>query len=171
MLLRRIVYLLLALLIAFPSASKLSAKCVFHAIHISYTQAEWKNGAITGKATYFKDDYDKAVSVWSKKGLDKLSLSDQHYLRDAYFKGYFRAWVNGVATGLNMKITDVEEDGSSYIFHFTFELPSSPKMVTLDNRIIHTQYSDQTNLLQITVNGREINHAFTASEPTFRLRP
>ena len=159
--------ILAGLLLAAP-VHQVHAVHLVHAVHISYTQATWTESTITGKATYYKDDYDRAVLDWS--GKPQLSTEEAAKLRSQYFTNYFRLWLGSFTKQIQASITSIEDDGSSYIFHFSFELPTGSNAVTLDNRIIAKEYRDQTNLLQITVMGRDENYVFTKSDPTISLR-
>lgn len=165
-----LVSLFLVFLFLFGSRNVVSAMASeFHAIHISYTQAEWTGNTLAGKVSYYKDDYLKAVGEWAKKDLAALSSKERSWWCEQYLKAYFRAWSGDFQHPLDLHIDQLQEDEASYIFNFSYAVPAASRSIILDNRVIQQQFSDQTNLILVKAFGETYNHSSTTGSPTFTI--
>ena len=142
-----------------------------HDIHISYGQAELVGSKLTGKFTYYKEDFNRAVGNWYNIPVESRALRVGNDLRINYLRNYFRVWMNGLEQQLAVEITGHNEDESSIWFEFSVQVPEHMKFLTLDNRILFKEYSDQMNLLLVKAFSREHNYIFTSSATTFYLQP
>ena len=140
-----------------------------HDIHISYSQAELKEGSLSIKVSYYKDDFTKAVKNWYQGKADKFSVEEMQAAELDYVKNYFRVW-NGSYTNQIMpapvKITD---DGTSIIFELDFSCVAANTLI-IDQRVLFKEYNDQMNIFFIKAFGKEENHIFTPAKPTLLIK-
>ena len=139
----------------------LAGSVMAHAIHISFMQAEWNGAKLSGKVSFYKDDYNKALAEWSPK------CTMDNGLKLRYLKSYVRLWSNNSSRPIEIQITKMSEDDNSYIFEFVCAVPSGTQKVLMDNQVLFRQYRDQSNLIMLKHRGQEMNYSCSAAAPTF----
>ncbi|MEP7233958.1 MAG: DUF6702 family protein [Ignavibacteriota bacterium] len=139
-----------------------------HDIHISYAKAELKDGVLSVKVSYYKDDFTRAVKDWYAAGAN--AKSDIQAEEFEYVKNYFRVWSGNYQSPITPELTARHDDGTSVIFEMKFTADTSTSLI-LDQRVLFKEYPDQMNILFIKAFSKEANHIFTVSKPTLIVKP
>ncbi|HET9135053.1 MAG TPA: DUF6702 family protein [Candidatus Kapabacteria bacterium] len=143
----------------------------FHSIHISYGKIDVGANNIHVKVSYYKDDYLKAVSNWYSVSTEFFSEKQTREAELHYFNEYFRLWTAaGFTHQLQIASSKVTEDGTSIIFEVEYSSEVPITMLTIDHRVIHKEYSDQSNIMTVHIFGADHNVISSSTKPTTTLR-
>ena len=160
-------------LLAFLLASIISFFAVppalAHDIHISYSQAELKDGNLSIKVSYYKDDFTKAVKNWYQGKADRFSPEEMQAAELDYVKNYFRVWNGSYNNQIMPALVKITDDGTSIIFNLNFSCVSANALI-IDQRVLFKEYGDQMNIFFIKAFGKEENHIFTPAKPTLLVK-
>ncbi len=139
----------------------------FHSIHISYAKAEVLDRVVHIKISYYKDDLLKATDSWYKGKAGALTGSALEQAEANYIKEHVRFWSGkGFTHQLTATTFTLSEDGSSVIFDATYTSDIPIVILSVDDRVICEDYSDQMNILTLKAFGKDHNIISTASKPT-----
>ena len=141
-----------------------------HDIHISYSQAELKGNELFVRVSYYKDDFTKAVKNWYQGKADNFSNEQFQSAEFEYVKNYYRLWTDADLKHQVMpKLLNVSDNGTSIIFEIQFSCVETHS-ITIDQRVLFKEYNDEMNIFFIKSSGKEANHIFTPSKPTFLFK-
>jgi hypothetical protein len=143
----------------------------FHSIHISYGKVDVAATTVHVKVSYYKDDYLKSVESWYNKKSDTFSAQQIKDAELSYFKEYFRLWsASNFTQQLQVASSKITDDGTSIIFEVEYSSQTPITMLTIDHRIIHKEYSDQSNIMTVNIFGTDHNVISTSAKPTTTIR-
>jgi hypothetical protein len=135
----------------------------FHAVHISYGDLIVSRDSITGEATFYKDDWEKATEQWyghSIQPADLLSCERQ------YLVAHVRLWAGDFRNPIPYAPVVKEDAGLSITYRFTAPIAAHTTRVIVDSRAIFSEYGDQLNLMTAKVGARTENLMLTNEHPT-----
>lgn len=141
---------------------------LFHDIHISYSTSELSGGQYRGTLSYYKDDFEKAVSKWYKREVSTMAQAERDNAMKNYVRNYFRVWERDVK--IEMTKLDTKEEESTITYSFAFPVSSGCTELKIDHRAMFDVYNDHINIMSFTAFGGEYNYIFKASAPTYILK-
>jgi hypothetical protein len=153
-------FYLLGLLIPYVSGS------CSHAFHISISEIEYNSDKerIEVVQTIFIDDLEDALKKWSGEKVDLLNPVDMAELVamiGRYLQDKFDLSVNGQL--LAMDYLGAEIDGDVMYCYSSFPFNEKPVKVKVNNSILTQLFTDQSNIIHITV-GKETKNLNLNSE-------
>lgn len=137
-----------------------------HDIHISFGKAAIETDRARVSITIYKDDLLRALNAWHQGGYAGMSATEFDALEARYVAAYFRLWEDREQ---RTPIVTHTEDGASQTFTLEFKLGTGTHTITLDNRILLREFTDQSNVMQIAVHGETRSHVFTSSSTTYYI--
>lgn len=134
-----------------------------HDIHTSHTRAVVENGTVVWRVRLFSDDLEKGLRAWSKRPTFALA-GDR--AADSLFTAYFNAKVTVAADGRSLSAsllqsgTDKDPVGGTvhwYLMQFT--AGKQPGSLSVRNRLLAEQFSNQANVVVVMAMPGETRHA------------
>jgi hypothetical protein len=144
----------------------------FHPLHVSVTEIEMdeKDKRLEIKMRVFIDDFE--TSLREKSGQPELivlelSTEARNGLISDYLKDHFNVSLDSKSQ--KMKYIGHEQENDAFIFYI--EVPSVKKWKTIhiQNNIIMGTYSDQSNLVHVTVREKTKSLRLTKDNPADNL--
>jgi len=139
-----------------------------HSIHISYCKANATATCFSGKVTYYKDDFFMALRNWKSGNIAGLSNDDWTNAKKQFLQSQLRA-TDDNSTALVLSITASGEDESSIWFEFQFTSSAPLHTLTVTETMLFKEYMDQTNIMMIHTDAKDLNHVFTPSDNTYSI--
>ncbi len=165
---------MLALLFA-----RISLLCFFHAVHISYgdltisqvgaqeqLSTHDRSYVIHGNFTFFKDDWAKATEHWFGRSITAEPKATQDWMELEYLKEHVRFWTDGFSQRIAIQPRIKDDAGQSVTYEFSSVIPSHHHTIIIDSRAVLSEYSDQMNLMTVTIHGASTNLIFTNDHTT-----
>lgn len=145
--------------------------CLFHAVHISYgdvaiSQDTAQSCVMHGNFTFFKDDWAKATEHWFGKPIATEPKATQDWMELAYLKEHVRFWMDGFSQRITIDPRVKSDAGQSITYEFTTIIPPNHRTIIIDSRVDLSEYSDQMNLMTVTIQGVSTNLIFTSDKTT-----
>lgn len=140
-----------------------------HDFHMSYCQAELSGKVLTGKISYFKDDFYLALKNWKGSDLTGLPKEEFDKIVVGYLGATLRVTVNG-SQPLPLKVTSREEDGGSVLVQFQFTSSIEIKSLVIENSVLLKEFKDQSNLMLMKYGRKEVNQIFDNSTRTMTIK-
>jgi hypothetical protein len=131
---------------------------ITHPVHVTLTSIEQVQGTDSMKVFFrmYYDDFLRDYNLYDPEcDIEKLSVNESfpEELIFKYFKEKVHIYVNGKLLDgklLTMKIQDNE-----IFMNLLFHSDKDPKKIRIRNQILTGLYSDQTNMIFISVNKNE----------------
>jgi hypothetical protein len=135
-----------------------------HDIHISYCKSTLTVRSLSGRVTFYKDDFRKGLAAWSGSDPVGMTADTRRQAMLGYLLEHVRATANG---SVAMRFTRIikGEEGSSIWFEFSLESPVPLGRVAFENSVLFREYSDQINLVLVSTGSTEQSLELTPSEP------
>ncbi|MBX2964813.1 MAG: hypothetical protein KF845_01620 [Cyclobacteriaceae bacterium] len=129
-----------------------------HPIHISITEIEYdeREKELEIITRIFTDDLELAIRAHQNKPeLDLLNLPAGTTL-DELVKPYLLSQINISLDGKtqSLKYLGHEHDDEAHTFFIQVQPVKKWKTITIENRVIHETYNDQSNIVHVTVRGK-----------------
>jgi hypothetical protein len=127
-----------------------------HPLHVSTTDISYnvKEGKLEVTCTIFTDDFEAALAKQNHSKID-LVKTDMHEAMDVLVKKYMSANVhiktNAATLGFNYIGFEVDKEAVNV--YFESEKTPTPKKIDAEITLLHNLYTDQVNIVHITVNG------------------
>lgn len=127
-----------------------------HPLHVSTTDINYnaKEVKLEVTCTIFTDDFEAALAKQSHTKTD-LVKADMHAAMDVLVKNYMAANVHIKTTAavLGFNYIGFEVDKEAVNVYFESEKTATPKKIDADVTLLHNLYTDQMNIVHMTVNG------------------
>jgi len=131
-----------------------------HDIHISYGEARAGEGEFSGRVSFYKDDFLKALANRLGGGREGNFVQ----LAGEYLQEHFT--VTASRNGqLSLTITEFGEDGASIWFRFKFSCGEKTASLTIRHTALLEEFSDQMNLLTVHAGEDSRSLIFSKSSP------
>ncbi|WP_429379963.1 DUF6702 family protein [Mucilaginibacter sp. UYCu711] len=131
-------------------------KPVPHPLHVSTTDINYnaKEGKLEVTCTIFTDDFEAALAKQNHTKTD-LVKADMHAAMDVLVKNYMSANVHirTTAAALGFNYIGFEVDKEAVNVYFESEKTPTPKRIDAEITLLHNLYTDQMNIVHMTVNG------------------
>jgi hypothetical protein len=127
-----------------------------HPLHVSTTDINYnaKEGKLEVTCTIFTDDFEAALAKQNHTKTD-LVKADMHAAMDVLVKNYMSANVHIKTTfaALGFNYVGFEVDKEAVNVYFESEKTATPKKIDAEVTLLHNLYTDQMNIVHMTVNG------------------
>jgi hypothetical protein len=127
-----------------------------HPLHVSTTDINYnaKEGKLEVTCTIFTDDFEAALAKQNHTKTD-LVKADMHAAMDVLVKNYMSANVHirTSAAALGFNYIGFEVDKEAVNVYFESEKIPTPKKIAAEITLLHNFYTDQMNIVHMTVNG------------------
>jgi hypothetical protein len=146
--------------------------CELHPLHVSVTEIEMdeKDNRLEIMMRVFVDDFESTLrKKLNQPELDILALSTakQDEVVSNYLKGHFKISLDSKDQKTNYIGHEQEED--AFILYIEVPHVKKWKTIQIQNDIIIDTYSDQSNLVHVTVQGKVKSLRLTKSNPMDKL--
>jgi hypothetical protein len=131
---------------------------IFHPVHVTLTTIEQKPSTDTMKVFFrmYYDDFLLDYKLYDPENkLDKLSVVQSFPTDSAnkYFNDKIHIYINNkLLTGKVLKVTILDNEIFLNLF---FRSEKDPKKIKIRNQVLTGLYSDQTNMIFISINKNE----------------
>lgn len=132
---------------------------IFHSIHISYGEAIVSGNEMSGKITFYKDDFMKALKKLNSNSLRNLTDKQFDEMKLKYLRDHLAVYADG--RELTLTITHNNENESSIWFNFKFTYAGEINTIEIKNNSLIEEFSDQMNLLNISSSSSDQSLIFT----------
>lgn len=144
----------------------------FHPLHVSVTEIEMdeKDKRLEIMMRVFIDDFETSLrEKLNQPELTVLELSTE--ARNSLISGYLKNHFKITLESKSQKITYLGHEQENDAFIFYMEVPNTKKWKTINirNDIIVGTYSDQSNLIHVTVREKTKSLRLTKSNPADNL--
>ncbi len=137
-----------------------------HDFHVSIAQVDYKDQELQCTLRLFTDDL---VQRLEKEHLVSLKLgSEQEYAgADSLIAAYVEREFRLKAPGQEMKqiFLGKEVEYELIYIYFYYECPQAPKQLEVSNRVFFDSFDDQSNIVNVKIEG-ELRSAFLNSSET-----
>ncbi len=140
----------------------------FHAIHISYAESEILLNEFTGKITFNKPDFFRALKNFSGSSMTGYSYKQYNEIKLKYLQKHLAAKSND-GQRLKLILSGNSEDDSSIWFEFKFLSSEKINRIEIRNDALMNEFSDQLNLLNIKTASGEESRIFSKSSPVTEI--
>jgi hypothetical protein len=127
-----------------------------HPLHVSTTDINYnaKEGKLEVTCTIFTDDFEAALAKQNHTKTD-LVKADMHAAMDVLVKNYMAANVHikTTAAALGFNYIGFEVDKEAVNVYFESDKTPTPKKIDAEVTLLHNLYTDQMNIVHMTVNG------------------
>jgi hypothetical protein len=127
-----------------------------HPLHVSTTDINYnaKEGKLEVTCTIFTDDFEAALTKQNHTKTD-LVKADMHAAMDVLVKNYMatNVHIKTTATALGFNYIGFEVDKEAVNIYFESEKTLTPKKIDAEVTLLHNLYTDQMNIVHMTVNG------------------
>jgi hypothetical protein len=141
----------------FMLTSVISAnKPIPHPLHVSTTDISYnsKESKLEVTCTIFTDDFETALAKQNHTKTD-LVKTEMHAAMDVMVKNYMsqNVHIKTTAAALGFNYIGFEVDKEAVNIYFESEKTSTPRKIDAEVTLLHNLYTDQMNIVHMTVNG------------------
>lgn len=133
-----------------------------HDIHISYGEARLGTFEFSGRVSFYKDDFLKALAKW-RGSSQALSAGEFAQSARAYLQAHLAAADRG--RPLSLTVSEFEEDAASLWFYFQFTSAEKIASLTIRHSALLEEFGDQMNLLTVHTGEDSQSLIFSKSSP------
>lgn len=136
----------------------LSILLIFHPVHVTLTTIDQDQGADTMKVFFrmYYDDFLRDYTLYSPDcNLEKISVHQSFPVDmiNKYFNDKVHIYVNNkLLTG---KVLTVTIQDNEIFLNLLYRSDKDPKKIKIRNQVLTRLYSDQTNMIFISINKHE----------------
>ncbi|MDB5035144.1 MAG: hypothetical protein JWQ98_2385 [Chlorobi bacterium] len=135
-----------------------------HDVHISYCKSQLTRTSLSGKVSYYKDDFVKALrnrqgTAFYGQGPARLEQAITAYMRQNFTA------TTGAGEKLPLIITSTGIDETSIWFNFTFSSSAPISSISIGNTVLFQEFRDQMNMINVKTPTGEHSLVLTSSDP------
>lgn len=140
---------------------------LLHDFHVSITEIDYQDQELQCTMRVFSDDLEMRLEEDSGLHLD-LGEEHEHALTDSlianYLQNSFRIELKG--KNLDLEYLGKEVDYEMTYLYFYFKCKRAPEELSLSNRVFFDSFEDQSNIVNVRLDG-ELRSAFlNGAEPS-----
>ncbi|MEP7220871.1 MAG: DUF6702 family protein [Bacteroidota bacterium] len=136
-----------------------------HDVHISYCKAQLSRTSLSGKVSYYKDDFVKALRNRQGTAFYGQGPAQLEAAITAYMRQNFTA-TTSAGEKLPLIITSTGLDESSIWFNFAFSSSAPITSILISNSVLFQEFREQMNMVNVKTPSGEHSLVLTSSEPS-----